>query len=84
MPSVARSHLANGATLERLNWGGDQSSIGVRRSIGITANYVYRPRATERNHEIYVKTHRVLAGPDVERLLRRLQRTTELQRRSIR
>jgi malonyl-CoA decarboxylase len=63
--------LANGATLERLNWGGDQSSIGARRSIGITANYVYRPRATERNHDAYVKTHRVLAGPDVERLLRR-------------
>jgi malonyl-CoA decarboxylase len=80
--AVARFHLANGATLERLNWGGDQSGVGIRRSVGITANYVYRPRATERNHEMYVKTHRVLVGADVERLLRRSQRMTESRRRS--
>ncbi len=40
--SVARFHLANGARLERLNWMGDVSSTGLRRSYGLTVNYVYR------------------------------------------
>ena len=40
--SVARFHLANGATLERLNWLADTSESGVRRSFGLMANYVYR------------------------------------------
>jgi malonyl-CoA decarboxylase len=38
---VARFHLANGARLERVNWLSDMSRAGMRRSAGLTANYVY-------------------------------------------
>ena len=42
LDSVARFHLANGARLERLNWMGDPSKAGIRRSLGLMVNYVYR------------------------------------------
>jgi len=41
---VARFHLGNGARLERLNWLGDISAAGMRRSAGLMVNYVYPPR----------------------------------------
>src|SRR5213594_567613 len=39
LDAVARFHLANGACLKRLNWMGDTSENGIRRSLGLTANY---------------------------------------------
>ena len=51
--SVARFHLANGARLERLNWMSDTSTAGLRRSYGMTVNYVYRLTDLERNHDAY-------------------------------
>ncbi|NKE65793.1 malonyl-CoA decarboxylase [Ramlibacter sp. RBP-2] len=38
---VARFHLGNGARVERLNWGGDPSSKGVKQSYGLMVNYLY-------------------------------------------
>jgi malonyl-CoA decarboxylase len=61
--SVARFHLANGARLERLNWMGDPSKVGIRRSLGLMVNYVYRRADLERNHEAYVKRGKVVAAP---------------------
>jgi malonyl-CoA decarboxylase len=61
--SVARFHLANGARLERLNWMGDPSSTGIRRSLGLMVNYVYRPNDVERNHEEYAKRGKIVAAP---------------------
>jgi malonyl-CoA decarboxylase len=61
--SVARFHLANGARLERLNWMGDPSKTGLRRSLGLMVNYVYRPSDVERNHEAYAKRGKVVAAP---------------------
>jgi malonyl-CoA decarboxylase len=61
--SVARFHLANGARLERLNWMGDPSKAGIRRSLGLMVNYVYRRADLERNHEAYVKRGKVVAAP---------------------
>jgi malonyl-CoA decarboxylase len=46
---VARFHLANGASLQRVNWLSDISQAGIRRSAGFTANYVYHPTDLERN-----------------------------------
>jgi malonyl-CoA decarboxylase len=60
---VARFHLANGARLERLNWMGDPSKMGLRRSLGLMVNYVYRPSDVERNHEAYAKRGKVVAAP---------------------
>ncbi len=65
--AVARFHLGNGAVLERLNWHGDTSLHGMARSYGLMCNYVYRLGEVERNHELFVNEHRVLASPAVER-----------------
>lgn len=38
---VARFHLGNGARIERLNWGGDPSTKGLKQSYGMMVNYLY-------------------------------------------
>ena len=68
---VARFHLANGARLERLNWMGDTSALGLDRSLGFTVNYVYRLNEVEDNHEAYVKEHRVVASRALQQLASR-------------
>ena len=68
LDSVARFHLANGARLDRLNWMGDMSSAGLRRSLGLTVNYVYRLSDLERNHESYAKNFDVVASRAFHRL----------------
>jgi malonyl-CoA decarboxylase len=65
---VARFHLANGARLQQLNWLADVSDNGLQQSVGLMANYVYRVRDTERNHEAYAKDYRVIASHELERL----------------
>ena len=66
--AVARFHLANGARLERLNWMSDTSEAGMRRSLGLTANYLYRLPDVERNHEMYARDCRVVASAAFRRL----------------
>lgn len=72
--SVARFHLRNGARLERVNWLGDRSERGCRDAFGIMANYLYEPKAIEKNHETYVRDHMVVAAGQVTRLLPRDRR----------
>jgi malonyl-CoA decarboxylase len=67
---VARFHLGNGARLERLNWMGDTSPSGMRRSAGLMVNYVYRLDEVERNHEAYAKDGRIAAARRFEVLAR--------------
>jgi malonyl-CoA decarboxylase len=67
---VARFHLGNGARLERLNWLGDTSDSGMRRSAGLMVNYVYRLDEVERNHESYAKDGRIVAARRFEVLAR--------------
>jgi malonyl-CoA decarboxylase len=62
LDAVARFHLGNGARLERLNWLGDISAAGMRRSAGIMVNYVYRLDDVDRNHEAYAKERRIIAS----------------------
>ena len=76
---VARFHLANGASLDRLNWMGDTSPTGLTRSLGFTANYVYRLADVERNHEAYAKTYTIAASRQFERLARLGRRAYDLQ-----
>src|SRR4029079_14901109 len=68
--SVARFHLANGARLERLNWMGDLSSTGLRRSYGVTVNYAYRPTELERNHAASPNQCRVASSRAFRQLTR--------------
>ena len=69
---VARFHLANGASLERLNWRGDVSEAGMRRSFGLTVNYVYQLRLLDRNHERYATGYEVVASRALQRLAARV------------
>ncbi len=71
LDSVARFHLKNGARLERINWLGDTSAMGLQRSAGFSANYVYRLPDVERNHELYVREHKVRASREIEALAKR-------------
>jgi len=68
--SVARFHLANGARLERLNWMGDTSTTGLRRSYGLTVNYEYRLADLERNHDAYANQYRVASSRAFQQLSR--------------
>src|SRR5712691_2114299 len=60
--AVARFHLGNGARLERLNWLGDISATGMRRSAGLMVNYLYRLDDVESNHEAYARGNRIIAS----------------------
>jgi malonyl-CoA decarboxylase len=68
---VARFHLGNGASLDRMNWLGDTSPSGLARSAGLMVNYVYRLAEVERNHEQYSKEFGILASLEIERLAKR-------------
>lgn len=63
---VARFHLRNGARLERINWLGDTSVLGIDRSAGLMVNYVYRLDDVERNHELYTKQYKVIASHHID------------------
>jgi malonyl-CoA decarboxylase len=65
---VARFHLKNGASLERIHWLGDTSTTGRERSAGLMTNYVYRLADVEGNHERYVKDHEIAASHEVKAL----------------
>jgi malonyl-CoA decarboxylase len=71
LDSVARFHLKNGARLERINWLGDTSAAGLQRSAGFSANYVYKLPDVERNHELYVREHKIRASRELEILAKR-------------
>jgi malonyl-CoA decarboxylase len=52
---VARFHLNNGATLDRINLGADLTPKGLRQSFGVMVNYRYELNAVEENHERFVR-----------------------------
>ena len=66
---VARFHLNNGAQLEQINFCGDLSSKGLRQSHGIMVNYLYDPKAIERNHELFANTGETAASSAVKKLV---------------
>jgi len=68
---VSRFHLGNGAALERLNWLGDTSDSGMKRSAGLMVNYVYRLEDVERNHERFFSEHAVVSSRSVVKLARK-------------
>jgi malonyl-CoA decarboxylase len=70
LDAVARFHLGNGASLERLNFLGDTSEQGMARSGGLMVNYVYWLAELEKNHERYFREHLVSASTTVEKLAR--------------
>ena len=65
---VARFHLGNGASLERLNWSADLSEKGIEQSAGIMVNYLYDSDHIISNHETYVRDGIVAASSTVAKL----------------
>ena len=57
---VARFHLGNGASIERVNWMADLSEKGIRESHGLMVNYLYDLASIEANHEAFAN-HRPAA-----------------------
>jgi malonyl-CoA decarboxylase len=66
---VARFHLGNGASLERIDWQGDLSPKGLAESYGLMVNYLYDLDEIERNHEAFVNRGVVAASSGVKKLL---------------
>jgi malonyl-CoA decarboxylase len=69
MDPVARFHLGNGASLERINWEGDLSPKGLAESYGIMVNYLYDLDEIERNHEAFVNRGQIAASSAVKKLV---------------
>ena len=68
LDAVARFHLGNGASLERLNWAADASDKAWRQSYGLMVNYLYDPARLDRNR-MQLARGRVVMGPSVQSLL---------------
>ena len=66
---VARFHLGNGATLDRILPDADPSETGRRRAFGVMASYRYDLDRVIANHDTYVGTGRVPHTPAVAALL---------------
>jgi len=67
---VAHFHLSNGARVERLNWAADTSPRGMAQSLGVMANYLYRTKTIEDNHEAYRGRGEVVISSAVRGLLK--------------
>jgi malonyl-CoA decarboxylase len=67
---VARFHLGNGASLERLNWPADLSERGIAQSYGLMVNYLYDLGDIEQNHEAYAEGRTIVASNAIRRLAR--------------
>jgi len=72
LDAVARFHLGNGARLERINWLGDTTAAGIKRSAAMTANYVYDLETIDRNSAVYHANGLIVAAPQVTSLAQRI------------
>ncbi|MGK0442889.1 MAG: malonyl-CoA decarboxylase [Pseudohongiellaceae bacterium] len=66
---VARFHLGNGVRIEQLNWMGDTSKNGFKKSAAILANYLYSLNKVEENHEAYINENVVACAKTFSSLL---------------
>ncbi|MBT5051354.1 MAG: malonyl-CoA decarboxylase [Rhodospirillaceae bacterium] len=66
---VARFHLGNGASIERINWAGDLSEKGLAQAAGLMVNYTYAPDEIIANHEAYVGNGEIALSGKVRALL---------------
>jgi malonyl-CoA decarboxylase len=66
---VANFHLANGATIERIDWMADPSATGRARSFGLMANYLYENDRIAERAEAYAVRGAVPVSSAVRDLL---------------
>ena len=67
---VARFHLGNGASLDRINPQANLSVAGVKSSAAMMVNYRYDLARIEENHEAYAANRTVTASRAVRALLK--------------
>ena len=70
LDSVANFHLTNGAEIEQVNWLGNRSETGLRRSFGLMVNYQYKLSNIEKNHEEYVTSGTIKYSSQMKALLK--------------
>lgn len=68
---VARFHLGNGATLERINANADHSTRGQNQSFGFMVNYLYELDHIVTNHEQLMEQGKIATSKDVQQLLKK-------------
>ena len=68
---VARFHLGNGATLERINANADLSSRGQKESFGFMVNYLYELDDIVSNHERLMETGQIATSKEIQQLLKK-------------
>lgn len=66
---VAKFHLRNGASLERINPLADYSQNGQKQSLGVMVNYFYNLSKVENNHEIYMLNGEITHSSQIKKLL---------------
>jgi malonyl-CoA decarboxylase len=66
---VARFHVGNGASIDRLCWLGDTSRRGMAQAGGLMVNYRYDLATVETNHRAYARRREVTASAAVRGLL---------------
>jgi len=66
--AVERFHLANGATIERLDWLADPTARGLEQSFGIMVNYRYALDRYASNQLAYAADHAIDASSGVRAL----------------
>jgi malonyl-CoA decarboxylase len=67
---VARFHIGNGSSLDRINWAADTSIQAMQQSAGIMVNYLYDLDKIEVNHEACAEKGIVTASRNVTSLLK--------------
>jgi malonyl-CoA decarboxylase len=69
LDAVANFHLANGASIDRINWMADPSPVGRTRSFGLMVNYLYDDDRLGERAEAYAARGEVAASPAVRDLV---------------
>jgi len=71
---VARFHLGNGASLDRVLPMADMSAKGLQQSAAVMVSYLYDLGRVEENHEIYAQRREVITSSEVAALLLPMKR----------
>lgn len=66
---VARFHLGNGASADRINWPADLAGNALDRGHGVMINYRYELGLIETRHEDFVRDNTVTHSDELEKLL---------------
>jgi malonyl-CoA decarboxylase len=69
LDAVTNFHLANGASVERINWLADPSANGRAQAVGMMANYLYDPDRIAERAESYVSRGELAISDSVRDLL---------------